>query len=120
MWANRWHDWYDEHGAELLELSGVEQPPPVGTQANQLYPELDLVLPGPNVNIGPVGANKFQCKYCGKGFARRQRLEACENEHRGERPYVCDASCGREDWYVVFSVVFAWLDRSSIAYFLIA
>jgi hypothetical protein len=98
-WVDRWYAWYEENGAECFGLSGVEQPATT-SQANEPYPNLDLAPPGPNMNVGPVVTNQFQCMFCGKGFDRRQRLEACMNQHRGERPYVCDASCGRDNWCV--------------------
>jgi hypothetical protein len=79
-WVDRWYAWYEENGAEYFGLSAIEQPQPATpAQANEPHLELDLVPPGPNANVGPVVTNKFQCAFCGKGFARRQRLEACEN-----------------------------------------
>ena len=116
-WVDRWYAWYEEHGAECFGLSGAEQPPPATTeQANETYPELDSVPPGPNVNVGPFVSGKFQCTFCGKGFARRQRLEACEHQHRGQQPYVCEGSCGKENWYVYIAPCSICIVRSFTAY----
>lgn len=48
----------------------------------------------------PGSEKKFKCTVCGKTFARKQRLEACQNKHQGERPYICGGLCGVKPWYL--------------------
>ncbi len=44
------------------------------------------------------GVGVYQCPQCGSQFDRLGRFEAHMNVHSDIRPYVCDGSCGSNDW----------------------
>ena len=104
--ADKWRTWYEEYGHDFfkpVEMPDVDQaPPPVERpQANEIAPEEDLnPLISPPITSQLVATRKFKCPVCRKSFARRQRLEACENNHRKEKPYHCQSLCGEPNWYV--------------------
>lgn len=54
-----------------------------------------------NANSGESGGTGiYQCPQCPAQFDRAGRYEAHLNGHRDFKPYVCDGSCGTNDWYV--------------------
>lgn len=102
--ANEWRTWYEQYGEDFfkpVEMPEVVQTPPATEQ-----PQTDETAPGEGLNplinrptrSKPIPTGKFKCLVCGKSFARQQRLEACENNHRKEKPYHCRSLCGDPNW----------------------
>jgi hypothetical protein len=50
-------------------------------------------------SIKHVGVGKFKCSICLQPCLRRARAEACENRHKGAKPYICWKTCGNAEWY---------------------
>ncbi|KAG8816494.1 hypothetical protein FRC19_011991 [Serendipita sp. 401] len=42
--------------------------------------------------------NRHVCTICFKSHTRPSRAMACENEHLGYQPFVCDGTCGEPGW----------------------
>jgi hypothetical protein len=40
----------------------------------------------------------LRCSTCDRTFARRSRLETCQNNHKGLKPHVCSGACGKLGW----------------------
>lgn len=46
---------------------------------------------------------KFHCSECGRGYARRDRRDTCEDRHHQIKSYVCGGKCGVPDCPVSYS-----------------
>ncbi|KAG8860047.1 hypothetical protein FRB91_004830 [Serendipita sp. 411] len=44
------------------------------------------------------GSDRSICQFCFKSHTRPSRAIACENEHLGVQPFVCDGGCGDLAW----------------------
>ncbi|KAG8812584.1 hypothetical protein FRC19_003042 [Serendipita sp. 401] len=42
--------------------------------------------------------SRYICGICSKSHARPSRAIACENDHLGYQPFVCDGTCGHPAW----------------------
>jgi hypothetical protein len=63
--------------------------------------EISVNPPGslePIVAPNGTGPGRFQCLICLRWFSRRCRMDACQNSHTNNRPYVCNGQCGEALW----------------------
>lgn len=76
---------------------GVLQPsgtPGTSSRADQRHP---LAGSGGQRAEG-TSSGPFQCPLCSQTFDRQARLQGHIHLHNGDRPYVCDGSCGVDGW----------------------
>lgn len=50
----------------------------------------------------PAIRKNFTCSFCKKTHDRQDRLESCENGHKGRKPHICGGKCGDPDWYLIY------------------
>jgi hypothetical protein len=106
--ANEGNTWYEQYGHDFFKP--VKMPEVIQTPLAIEQPQTNERVPGEGFNpvinrpacSKPTPTGKFKCSICGKSFARRQRLEACENDHKKMKPYACQSLCGEPNWYVPY------------------
>ncbi|KAJ3936978.1 MAG: hypothetical protein NXY57DRAFT_983219 [Lentinula lateritia] len=80
--------------------SGSSRPPAVEDsrveQRSLGYTPVATAGQGSRPEEGPSKANKYECRYCGKGFLRPSALKIHIISHTGDKDFVCpEENCGR-------------------------
>ncbi|KAF8829287.1 hypothetical protein HHX47_DHR3000645 [Lentinula edodes] len=80
--------------------SGSSRPPAMEDsrveQRSPGYTPVAMAGQGSRPEEGPSKANKYECRYCGKGFLRPSALKIHIISHTGDKDFVCpEENCGR-------------------------
>lgn len=92
------------YDAQLKSLqSYLQSHPPCfdGEDASDRPDTADGICNGPKLTIRERARNengKFHCDICGRRYARRERMETCQSNHREEKKHICKGECGVVGW----------------------